>query len=253
LQKAFDDKFPPLAGRVTPDMMTARAEASRQLQNDLRAALGDDKFAALRHASDTDLRTLDSLATRLNLPSNTTDNIVAARDGYATESQRINSDPSLTPQQRRAQIQELGNRARSDVMRTLGTEGVDAYAQRSPWLGMLQNGMAFSTTPQAGSPAGLGALGAGGATQSVYPVMPAGANAGGARMIVNGVTTMDAPAGGPGGGGIFMVPGGAPRENVQVMSFTTTDSPASSTPTPSPAASTAPTSGQAAPAQPPKP
>jgi hypothetical protein len=234
LQKAFDEKFPALSGRVTPDMMAARADAARQLQDDLRDALGGDKYAALRRAADTEIRTLDSLASRLNLPANTTDNIVAARDVFAMESQRINADTSLTPAQRRAQLQELGNRARADVVRTLGTEGTEAYAQRSAWLNMLQSGMAFSTTPQPGSPGGLALTG--GPSPSVYPVLPAGASGGGAvrQMVVNGVTTADSNAAAP-TGGIFMLPAGgtAQRDNVQVMTFTatSTEGPSSATST----------------------
>jgi hypothetical protein len=70
LQKAFDDTFAldPSAPRPTPEFMQQRAAAERQLQDDFRAALGDEKFAGLQRASDQELRALDALATRLNLP-----------------------------------------------------------------------------------------------------------------------------------------------------------------------------------------
>lgn len=230
LQKAFDEKFPPLSGRITPDMMTGRAEGLRQLQDDMKAALGADKYAALRRAADNDVRTLDSLAGRLNLAASSTDNVLTARDVYAQESQRINADPALTPAQKRQQITELGNRARSDVARTLGAEGTDVYAQRSSWLNMLQNGMAFSTTPPTNGPGAL-TLGLNGG-QSVYPVMPTGP-VGGApgavrQMVVNGVTTSDLGGGGGAGpgGGIFMIPAerAVQRDNVVMFSTSTTES-----------------------------
>ncbi len=172
LQKALEEDFPldPTMGRVSPETMRERAAAQRQMQEDIRAALGDEKFAALRRATDSDLRTVDSLVSRLDLPSTTTDRVVATRDALAAESQRINADTSLTPQQRRAQIQDLGSRAKADLTQALGSEAADAYAQRSPWLNMLQNGMAYTTTPPADSPGAV--FGAG---QSVHPVFPAGA------------------------------------------------------------------------------
>ncbi len=228
LQKAFDDKFPAPSGRITPDMMAARADATRQLQEDLKSAVGPDKYSELRRASDADMRTLDSLAARLNLPPNTADSVLNTRDSYASESQRINADASLTPAQRRAQIQELGNRARNDVAKSLGSEGTEAYAQRATWLSLLQNGVAFTTTPQPNSP---GALNLGGVTQSVYPVMPAGGGVAGARqMIVNSVTASDSNASGP--AGIFVAPveRAVQRDNV-VMTFTATSADA---PTPAP-------------------
>jgi hypothetical protein len=218
LQKAFDEKFSreSMGGRISPETLRARTDAERQLQNDVRAAVGEDRYAALRRASDPEIRTLDALAARLNLPSSTTDSILASRDTYAAESQRINADASLTPQQRRAQLLDLGNRAKSEIASTLGTEAADAYAQRSPWMSMLQGGLAFSTTPPTSGPSSLGV-----GNQSVYPVVPANAaTAGGGRQVVSFGTVTD---GGPAPADAFFL-GATPiarGENIQVMSFAT--------------------------------
>ena len=130
--------------------MRARGDAERQLDADLRSTLGDDRYAALRRAADPDLRNVDTLVARLNLPATTTDNVAAARDAYAAESQRINSDTNMPFPQRRTQIQELATRAKTDLARALGGEAADAYAPNSQWLNYLQNGMAYATTLQPG-------------------------------------------------------------------------------------------------------
>ncbi len=209
LQKAFDEKFPREAftGRISPEVMRTRAEAERQLEAEIRGAVGDDRYAAMRRASDQDVRTVDSLASRLNLPSSTTDNVLASRDSYSAASQRITSDTSLSISERRAQIQALATQAKSELTRSLGAEAAEAYAQRSPWINMLQSGMAYSTTPPEGSPGSFFP----GAGPSVFPVMAAGANpAGGQRQfVING-----APMEGVAGSETF-VSGG----NVQVLSF----------------------------------
>jgi hypothetical protein len=195
LQKAFDERYPMPNGRVTPESMRERSLAQRRLQADMRAALGESAFAALTRAADSDLRNIDSLATRLNLPANTTDQIASVRESIASESQRISADTSLTPPQRRAQMQELGNRAKSAVAAALGSEAAEAYTQRSPWLNMLQSGMAFSTTPPSDSMMGMMPGGPG-----VYPVMPPGGpgmQAGAAvRQVVN-LGVADPAAGAP--------------------------------------------------------
>ncbi len=217
LQKAFDEKFAldPAGGRIAPETLRQRAEAQRQLNDDLRAALGDAKYATLRRASDSDLRTVDSLVSRLNLPATTTDRIAATRDAFAAESQRIGADPTLPPPQRREQIQQLAARAKTELTQSLGAEAGEAYAQRSPWVSMLQGGMAYSTTPPANTPAlslGTGA--------SVYPVLPAGASGpGNVRQSVTLAT--------PGGLVPEIVTGdvlpGAPSGAVQVMTFSTSE------------------------------
>ena len=245
LQKAFDEKFPldALTGRVTPETMRARSDAQRQMQDDIRAALGEEKYAALRRANDPELRTLDSLVARLSLPATTTDRVAASRESYAAESQRINADPALSVPQRQAQLRDLGARARTDLATTLGTEAADAFAPRASWVGMLQGGLAFSTTPPVNSPGGLSL---GGGTQSVYPVMPAGTpGSAGPRPVVNFVSaTTDGGDHAPAGGTFFL--GGAPGDpsaprTMQVISVGTSSStstttvPPADTTTPAPA------------------
>ena len=217
LQKAFDEKFPrdALTGRISPEVMRARSDGERQLDADLRAAVGDERYSTLRRAADPDLRTVDSLVSRLNLPPTTTDQVAATREAFAAESQRISSDTSIPFQQRRAQIQDLATRAKADLSRALGGgEATEAYAQSSQWVNLLQNGMAYSTTAQPGSPASLG-IGA----QSVFPVMPAGATSpGGARQQV--FISSTPPPDGAGGGSDRVIT----NSNVQMVTFGTSDS-----------------------------
>jgi len=211
LQKAFDETFPreALTGRIAPETIRARSEAERQLDQDLRAAVGDDRYAALRRAADPDLRTVDALVARLSLPPATADNVVATREALAAESQRINNDAAVPLPQRRAQIQELAERAKTELTRALGNEAADAYAQTAPWLNLLQSGMAYSTVPQAGTPGSLM-----GGQQSVYPVMPAGASApgGGRSMFISAAPPVELSAGGD---------RALTATNVQMMTFST--------------------------------
>ena len=230
LQKALDENFPreTVSGRISAETLRARSDAERQLESDLRAAVGDDRYAALRRAADPDLRTIDSLVSRLNLPATTSDRVTSARDSFASESQRINNDASIPFQDRRAQIQELAARAKTDLSRTLGAEAADAYAQSSHWMNMLQSGMAYSTTPPPNAPA----MFMGGA-QSVYPVLPAGANApGAARQVIFNAAS---PVGGPAGDAF--IAGGSDGGNVRVMTFSS--STAIADPTNAPPASAA--------------
>jgi len=216
LQIAFDEKFPAdaLTGRVSMETMRARSDAQRQLQDDIRTAIGDTNYAALRRATDSDLRNVDSLVSRLNLPANTTDRVAAGRETLAAESQRINADTSVPFPQRRAAITELSNRAKSELTAALGAEAGEAYAQRSPWVSMLNSGMAYSTTPTATTPTAGAGTG-----QAIYPVLPAGvtAGAGNTRVMVNASTT-EAPV--IHGGELTLGGNAVVRDNVQVMTFT---------------------------------
>ncbi len=242
LQKTFDEKFPADAftGRVTMEAMRARSDAQQQLQADMRTAVGDEKFAALRRANDSELRSLDSLVTRLGLPANTTDRVATARETYAAESQRINADTALSATDRRAQLQALGTKAKTELTTTLGNEVAEAFTPRASWVGMLQGGIAFSTTPVANSPGSLSL--AGGPSQSVFPVMPAGTpgpGTPGVRQVVNVISSSSETTGS--GGGTFILGGGAPVERpagtmqvISVSSATHGETPPTTTTTPAP-------------------
>lgn len=221
LQRAFDEKYSreALSGRISPEVLRARSEAERQLEADLSAAVGAGRYATLRRAADPDLRSVDALASRLNLPATTGDNVALTRDNFAAESQRINSDTTVPFPQRRTQIQELATRAKSELTRTLGSEAAEAYAANSPWVGLLNNGMAYSTTPTAGSPGSLM-----GGNQSVYPVVPIGPTGpGGTRQMIYNSTAASPTAD-------AVIHGGAIDDgNVRVMTFSTSTTETTST------------------------
>ena len=207
LQRAFDARFPleTAAARNDPAGRQQFAEAQRQLEDDVRAALGEAAFARVRRAQDADLRNLEGLATRLNLPADTTTRLAAARESFAAASQRLQADAALPPDQRRARVQALAAEARTTLAQTLGAEAAEAYARQSPWVTMLQGGLAFSLTP----PANLPVRGQG---MSVFPVLPAGANAAGA---VRQAVIAEAAEGGAGGNTM----------EVRVLNFSTSGAP----------------------------
>jgi hypothetical protein len=219
LQRAFDARFPADSAAARNDAASRQqfAEAQRQLENDIRAALGEAAYARVRRAQDTDLRNLEGLATRLNLPSDTTSRLAAARESFATASQQVQADANLPPDQRRARVQALAAEARTTLTQTLGPEAAEAYARQSPWVTMLQGGLAFSLTPPADLPVRAQGM-------SVFPVLPAGANAAGA---VRQAVITETAEGGSGGN----------RMEVRVLNFSTSGTAPAATP-PAPAGGT---------------
>ena len=207
LQRAFDARFPAetATARNDPAGRQQFADAQRQLENEVRAALGDAAYARVRRAQDTDLRNLEGLATRLNLPADTTTRLAAAREAFATASQQVQADPNLPPDQRRTRVQALATEARTALAQTLGAEAAEAYARQSPWVTMLQGGLAFSLTPPADLPVRAQGM-------SVFPVLPAGANAAGAVRQAVIEATNDGAAGGN-------------RMEVRVLNFSTSGAP----------------------------
>lgn len=166
LQKAFDEQFPQRReSGQRPNVPAGYTEAQRKLNDDIRAIIGEDAIATYRRDNDQDVRALNALQTRLNLPADTVEQVSVLRETYATQSQAINANTSLTPAQRREQLTVLANQAKSEAAAKLGQEGAEAYASRSAWIGMLNRGQAFSTNPK-------DATGTGNLRSTVFPMGP---------------------------------------------------------------------------------
>jgi hypothetical protein len=149
--RAHSEKFPsdslsPFGSRDIAQMQ-ADLEDTRRTYEQIHQALGDERFAALQRAVDSDRQDLTSLGRRLALPSETTERVLALRETYALESQRIADDESLDDTQRTTQLKALAARARDDVAPLLGPEATDAYARRPNWMRQLADGDAYTTNP----------------------------------------------------------------------------------------------------------
>jgi len=150
LQKAFDDRFAVnmlLAESPSAAERQTRREAEQQLQQAIAAVLGPEQSQVAQRSNDYEYRTLTALTARLNLPAGTPEQIYAARDAYAAQSQQINANTALSRVERSRQLRALGEQALADLRRTMGAEGAQTYAQRSGWLGILRKGAAFTTNP----------------------------------------------------------------------------------------------------------
>jgi hypothetical protein len=70
LQKPFDDKYRADRGSSrSPEDMRARSDAQKVLEADIKAALGEQRFAEYKRAQDQDYKLLRQLNTRLEVPT----------------------------------------------------------------------------------------------------------------------------------------------------------------------------------------
>ena len=148
--KAHDTKFPSsdvLRPGVNLAALNASLADTRKMYEQIHQTLGDERFAALQRATDADRHELDSVGRRLNFPSETTDRVIALRETYAAETQRIAADPALDAAQRKTQITALAAKARTELTPILGPEVTAAYALRPNWFRGLGQGRVQNTQP----------------------------------------------------------------------------------------------------------
>jgi hypothetical protein len=146
LQKSFDERYPEIGmPGYTADTGRDRRAAEPELMEQIRSALGDEKFEALLRANDQDRRLLTSLDRRLTLPPGAVERAIASRETIAAESQRLIADASLAPTDRAARLKQLAVRAKEELTSVLGSEAADAFTSGTSWLRYLSQGSGFTT------------------------------------------------------------------------------------------------------------
>jgi hypothetical protein len=157
LQKAFDAEFAPDKASPGPegaadDFWHRREAAEAELEAQIRALVGEERYAAAALENDSDYTTARTAAERLGLPPDAATRIVALREPAAAESSRIASDPSLSPEQKNAALARIAADIRAQVVRTLGPAAAEAYFKRGAmnWLEGLEHGKILLPKPGGG-------------------------------------------------------------------------------------------------------
>lgn len=145
-QKAYDEKFTTRATSADP---AARSQAQQQLNAEIKAALGDDRYNAYLRSQNGEYRSLEAAAKRFNLPQTAVDQVYSAREQTVSAAQRIANDANLNPEQRKQALAALADQTRTQVRTTLGPDVADTYLKNNMrWLDSLQRGQPIAVTPE---------------------------------------------------------------------------------------------------------
>ncbi len=123
-----------------------RTEAQKQIADQLRAALGEPRYADYARATSYDYQSLYRLAQRDNIPVDAINRAYDLRAATADESTRIN-DAKLSPADRSAALQALAASTKAKLAGALGATVADAYVKSASWLTAIQNGHTIRLSP----------------------------------------------------------------------------------------------------------
>jgi hypothetical protein len=148
MQQALNDKFPYNSG--IPTDYTQRQEATRTLNAQLKATLGDARYAEMDRETTSEYQALSRLAQRDGIPNDVAVRAFNVRDHVAQESNRIFDDTTLSPDDKRAALATLAQATRAQLVTLLGPTTGNAYVKQidNQWLGQVERGsaVAFSGT-----------------------------------------------------------------------------------------------------------
>jgi hypothetical protein len=134
LQSVFDEQFGNLGPGTSTDILRARTQARRDLDEQIKAALGPDRFADYQRATDYNYRQATQLVARLNLPPETANELYSLQK--ATQEQVINMRRTpATPAERNSQLAAIAHDAEATIAAKLGPSGLEAYKRYGgSWL-----------------------------------------------------------------------------------------------------------------------
>ncbi len=144
VNQAISDQFAANGGfqGIAPD---TRRTLGQQFLDQMKAALGPDRYAEYDRATNRDFQQLTALAQRDNLPADTAIQAFNLRDTVAAQSSQIFDNPALSPDQKRAALASLAQETRTQLLATLGPTVGPAYLNvANQWLNNVERGSAVS-------------------------------------------------------------------------------------------------------------
>ncbi|HTJ78792.1 MAG TPA: hypothetical protein VL357_07320 [Rariglobus sp.] len=136
LQHAFDLQYPNI--RSSDEAANQqRAAAQTALQDQIKASLGEARYAEYQRAQDGNFQQLANLTDRLELPKETAVAVYDFSKDIQKRAQQIRSDKNLQGDAKNQALAALADEANTKVVASLGQRGFDAYKQNGGWW--LQN------------------------------------------------------------------------------------------------------------------
>lgn len=133
LKKTFDDQFGFTRGGSDEAVREQRKLAQQQLDEQLRATLGEERFNEYQLAQDPLYRESYDSMQRYDLPKQAADVIYQVRVAAEQERDRIRNDPNLDPNARTAALAALAQDTQAALQPTLGDNWIN-YQSRNSWV-----------------------------------------------------------------------------------------------------------------------
>lgn len=149
-QRDFDEKMSAASPSANnPEATRARSDAMRQMTEDVRAALGAERYAQFLQAQRPEYRALVELQRRFDVPPAAFQQAARVHLDISAEATRIADDSTLAREQKQALLIALAPRATEGMRAALGPALAESYlsATRNSWIDVLARGSAYSASP----------------------------------------------------------------------------------------------------------
>jgi hypothetical protein len=141
VQSQFDQAHNPMtAGFPTPDQLRQRQADQQQLQAQLKAALGDQRYQDYQQSTDNGFIAASRIASALQLPAQNAAATWTLQQSIQQQTGALRTNREMTGAQRLEAMQALAAQANEQLTTLLTQPGADAYKQTvgGSWLRTLE-------------------------------------------------------------------------------------------------------------------
>jgi len=119
--------------------------ALEQIATQLKAALGEQRYADYVRSSNNEFQQLSRIAQGANIDNDTAIRTFNLRDSVSQESNRIYNDTTMNGDQKRSALLLLAQNTKTQIVSALGQTAGEAYIQAATrWLGAVERGGAIT-------------------------------------------------------------------------------------------------------------
>ncbi len=150
LRTAFDEEHSLAAVfNATTAEQKARTEAQSQLNEQIKNALGDDRYAEYERAQDFGYQQLTRITKQAELDTSIAINVYDMQKIAQDKANQIRSNQDLQPDQRQAALQAVRAETERSIQQTMGDKGWDLYnrPQNTYWLRGIASDAPTETNP----------------------------------------------------------------------------------------------------------
>ena len=145
IKKKFDDTYAEanLGATATQEDRDKLRTAEQQMNEQIKAALGEQRYAEYERAQDWNYQTLAQVASQYDLPKESAVKVYDMKRMAEAEASAIRKDKTLTADQRKAALDAIGSETRRSIQQVLGDQAWNSYENQAYWL----NGLSAKTAP----------------------------------------------------------------------------------------------------------
>ena len=128
IKEEFDRTYSPFsAGNETEAEQQKRSEAQSQLNNQIREAIGPERYADYERAQDYSYQQIHQITKKAELPPTVANEVYSMKRAAESQANQIRSDLSLSPEQRSAALAAIRAETERSMQQSLGDKGWEQY------------------------------------------------------------------------------------------------------------------------------